>query len=66
MILMRNNKLTFSFTSFKGEWDAQFDKDLTTERDFHVNKVDTVKVDMMYRKGDYKYTDSRELKAQVR
>ncbi|XP_034824390.1 alaserpin-like isoform X2 [Maniola hyperantus] len=50
---------------FKGSWAAQFDKSLTREKDFFVTLKHTTKVDMMYRKGDYRYTDSAALKSQV-
>ncbi|XP_039748674.1 antichymotrypsin-2-like isoform X6 [Pararge aegeria] len=50
---------------FKGLWDAQFDKALTREKDFHVTKNDKIKVSMMNRRGDYKYTESAALKSQV-
>ncbi|XP_023951359.2 antichymotrypsin-2 isoform X4 [Bicyclus anynana] len=50
---------------FKGEWEAKFDKELTRERDFHVNNKITKKVPMMYRRGDYKYGESAELNSLI-
>ncbi|XP_069354893.1 antichymotrypsin-2-like isoform X2 [Maniola hyperantus] len=50
---------------FKGSWETQFDKTLTRERDFHINKAETKKVDMMHRRGNYKYTESAVLKSQI-
>ncbi|XP_039749237.1 serine protease inhibitor 3/4-like [Pararge aegeria] len=50
---------------FKGQWKDQFEKSLTREKDFHVNNKDTKKVSMMYRRGNYKFTESSLLKSQV-
>ncbi|XP_052738628.1 serine protease inhibitor 3/4-like [Bicyclus anynana] len=50
---------------FKGQWQASFDNKLTEEKDFYINNKDTSKVQMMYRKGNYKYTKSPTLRSQV-
>lgn len=50
---------------FKGLWAEPFDARLTRERDFRVNDRDTIKVPLMYRRGDYRYKDSSSLKSQV-
>ena len=38
---------------FKGDWKSKFRKEITMEADFHVDDATTVKVQMMYRKGNY-------------
>ncbi|CAG4937218.1 unnamed protein product [Colias eurytheme] len=50
---------------FKGLWKSPFNKHATAPRDFHVTKDKSVKVDMMYQKGDFQYGESDELKAQI-
>lgn len=49
----------------KGAWEDPFEKELTEEKDFHVNKNKVIKVPMMYRLGRYSYLESDELKSQV-
>ncbi|GBP43705.1 Alaserpin [Eumeta japonica] len=50
---------------FKGSWKNKFNKDYTSEQDFHVSKDKTIKVQMMYRHGDFKYAYSTELDAEL-
>ncbi|XP_045765080.1 alaserpin-like isoform X2 [Maniola jurtina] len=50
---------------FKGIWKYQFDKSRTLDYTFHVNKDATTQVRMMYRKGDFRYAQSNELKSQI-
>lgn len=47
---------------FKGNWQKQFDKDKTSDRDFNVNSEKTVKVPMMSITGEtFNYTASQDL-----
>nr|XP_028594426.1 serpin B3-like [Podarcis muralis] len=40
---------------FKGQWEVQFDKELTKESSFYLNEVrDTKTVELMHRRGHYK------------
>ncbi|XP_045765085.1 alaserpin-like isoform X3 [Maniola jurtina] len=50
---------------FKGAWADQFEKELTKDQDFHVNRNKVIPVPMMYRKGYYDYVESDELKSQI-
>ncbi|NP_001166850.1 antitrypsin isoform 3 precursor [Bombyx mori] len=50
---------------FKGAWSSKFDERLTSDRDFYVSKDKTIKVPMMYKRGDYKYGESAVLNAQL-
>ncbi|XP_049822342.1 antichymotrypsin-2-like [Aethina tumida] len=50
---------------FKGDWLNKFDAEKTEEQPFFLNEVDEVDVDMMFRKGDYRYKFDRDLDAQV-
>ncbi|XP_012546932.2 antitrypsin isoform X5 [Bombyx mandarina] len=50
---------------FKGAWSSKFDERLTSDRDFYVSKDKTIKVPMMYKRGDYKYGESAALNAQL-
>ncbi|XP_045446239.1 alaserpin-like isoform X1 [Melitaea cinxia] len=50
---------------FKGTWKIPFNKLATTDKDFHVTKEIVKQVPTMYSKDNYKYTDSKELNAQV-
>lgn len=47
---------------FKGTWEAEFDKDLTSEQDFTKGDGDTVTVDMMHQESDsYNYYEDEEV-----
>ncbi|XP_021950951.1 leukocyte elastase inhibitor isoform X4 [Folsomia candida] len=50
---------------FKGLWKNQFNKQLTKEADFHLNKNDTVKVQMMKIEADFPYGEIEELNAKA-
>ncbi|XP_039748677.1 antichymotrypsin-2-like [Pararge aegeria] len=50
---------------FKGTWKKQFEKMLTLESNFYLNKDVTNKVPMMFIKGDYNYAESHELDSQI-
>ncbi|XP_050354467.1 antichymotrypsin-2-like isoform X2 [Nymphalis io] len=50
---------------FKGTWKKQFDPAHTIEQPFHVDDKNTVDVPMMYKKDDYHYGESSELRAQM-
>ncbi|GBP43743.1 Alaserpin [Eumeta japonica] len=50
---------------FKGSWKTKFNKDATTDRDFHVSATNTVKIPTMYINGEFKYGRSDELNAQL-
>lgn len=50
---------------FQGSWLDKFDKALTTDRDFHVSKDKTVKIPTMFKKAEFKFTESKELNAKV-
>nr|XP_034824389.1 antichymotrypsin-2-like isoform X2 [Maniola hyperantus] len=50
---------------FKGIWKNKFEKSLTLDYTFYVNRDVTTQVRMMYRKGDFKYAQSHELKSQI-
>ncbi|XP_019867136.1 antichymotrypsin-2 isoform X6 [Aethina tumida] len=50
---------------FKGDWLNKFDAKNTKKQPFFLNEVDKVDVDMMFRKGDYRYKFDRDLDAQV-
>nr|ALD62507.1 serpin 1 [Bombyx mandarina] len=50
---------------FKGAWGSKFDERLTSDRDFYVSNDKTIKVPMMYKRGDYKYGESAALNAQL-
>ncbi|XP_038210156.1 alaserpin-like isoform X3 [Zerene cesonia] len=50
---------------FKGLWQNPFNKHATSEKDFHVSKDKTNKVQMMYQKSEFMYGESTELKAQI-
>jgi len=50
---------------FKGLWKNQFDPLMTKEKDFHLNKKDTVKVPMMKLEADFPYGEIEELDAKV-
>ncbi|CAI5780101.1 SERPIN domain-containing protein [Podarcis lilfordi] len=39
---------------FKGQWEVQFDKELTKESSFYLNERDTKTVELMHRRGHYK------------
>ncbi|OWR51607.1 serpin 1 [Danaus plexippus plexippus] len=50
---------------FKGAWKTPFEKERTTDRDFHVSKENVIKVPTMYNSDTFYYIDSKELDAQV-
>ncbi|XP_071469731.1 serpin B6-like isoform X2 [Marmota flaviventris] len=59
--LNTNTKLVLvNVMYFKGNWDKQFDKDLTKERPFKVSKVNKP-VQMMFKKSTFKMTYIREI-----
>ncbi len=46
---------------FKGEWESQFEEELTQEDPFYITPETTVSVPMMNQEGRYKYVESDEL-----
>ncbi|XP_050671023.1 alaserpin-like isoform X4 [Leptidea sinapis] len=50
---------------FKGLWKYPFSNYTTAERDFHVTKEKTVKVEMMHQVKDLRYAESPELNAKL-
>ncbi|GBP43730.1 Alaserpin [Eumeta japonica] len=50
---------------FKGSWKSKFNKDATTDRDFHVSAANTIKIPTMFKNGEFKYGTSDELNAQL-
>ena len=46
---------------FKGKWAKEFDKNLTTEKDFRVSLNNTVKAQMMSENDDFNYTETESL-----
>lgn len=40
---------------FHGNWAGPFDKDQTTDEDFHVTPADKIKVPMMHRSDEFRY-----------
>uniref|UniRef100_UPI0037E8546B alpha-1-antitrypsin homolog n=1 Tax=Semicossyphus pulcher TaxID=241346 RepID=UPI0037E8546B len=54
-----------NYVYFKGLWKNPFDCEFTRKADFHVDKTNTVKVDMMTRKGSYNMYQDRENHATV-
>ncbi|CAH2075172.1 unnamed protein product, partial [Iphiclides podalirius] len=50
---------------FKGMWKDTFNKNVTRDSDFHATREKTVKVPMMYRKGNFNYGESAELGAKI-
>ncbi len=42
---------------FKGDWLSQFEKKRTTDADFYISKVETIKVPMMCQKAGFKFKD---------
>lgn len=46
---------------FKGLWECQFEPALTERSDFHLDKRNTTKVDMMYKEDDYKMGHDNDL-----
>ncbi|XP_046960759.1 alaserpin-like isoform X4 [Vanessa cardui] len=50
---------------FKGTWKIPFQKYATRDKDFHVTKDKVIQVPTMYNKDSYKYTESKELNAQI-
>ncbi|XP_071469730.1 serpin B6-like isoform X1 [Marmota flaviventris] len=60
--LNTNTKLVLvNVMYFKGNWDKQFDKDLTKERPFKVSKHEEKPVQMMFKKSTFKMTYIREI-----
>lgn len=53
------------FFYFQGSWLNKFDKALTIDRDFHVTKDKIVKIPTMFKKAEFKFTESTELNAKV-
>ncbi|XP_061563142.1 alpha-1-antitrypsin homolog [Cololabis saira] len=48
-----------NYVYFKGRWMNPFEEYKTYKRDFNLNDISKVKVDMMYEKGDYRtYLDT--------
>uniref|UniRef100_A0A8C3QYA1 Leukocyte elastase inhibitor n=1 Tax=Cyanoderma ruficeps TaxID=181631 RepID=A0A8C3QYA1_9PASS len=41
---------------FKGNWEEQFNKQSTTEREFHINKNETRPVQMMFKEANFNMT----------
>ncbi|KAM3962958.1 antitrypsin isoform 2-T2 [Aphomia sociella] len=50
---------------FKGSWKEKFNKDHTSDRDFHVTKDKTIKVPTMYKEDTFLYGESEELDAKL-
>ncbi|CAH0558183.1 unnamed protein product [Brassicogethes aeneus] len=50
---------------FKGDWLSKFDKANTRKMPFYTSETVKSDVDMMFRKGEYKYKFDRDLDAQV-
>ncbi|CAH2075171.1 unnamed protein product, partial [Iphiclides podalirius] len=50
---------------FKGMWKDPFNKIFTRQSDFHVSGEKTVKIPMMYRKGNFNYGESADLGAKI-
>lgn len=48
---------------FKGIWQKEFDPDKTEVKNFHPDGKETVKVDMMRRKGKYRYLKADSFEA---
>jgi serpin B len=48
---------------FKGEWQTPFDKEETSEEDFHLSPAQTVKAPLMERTGAYSYLNGESLQA---
>jgi len=42
---------------FKGKWQEEFSKEATKSQPFYTNASDSVPVDLMHRKGDFKYAE---------
>uniref|UniRef100_A0ACB8G594 Uncharacterized protein n=1 Tax=Sphaerodactylus townsendi TaxID=933632 RepID=A0ACB8G594_9SAUR len=54
-----------NYIFFKACWRNPFSFELTTETDFFVDATTTVKVNMMYRKGDYDFLQDEDLSCWV-
>lgn len=48
---------------FKGDWEYQFKKSKTKKEDFALETNDKVKVDMMFQKGGFNYSEGRNYQA---
>lgn len=46
---------------FKGNWAEQFDKKLTSEQDFYVTKTKKVKAELMRKKDEFEFGQTKEL-----
>lgn len=46
---------------FKGTWSTPFDKKLTKPLDFSLTADQTVKADMMWRSGSFRYTEDEQM-----
>lgn len=46
---------------FKGNWESQFDKDLTKEAPFYLLSGETVKTPMMHQKHEFGYAEHKDL-----
>ncbi len=46
---------------FKDLWINEFDKDLTSEREFHLSEEETIKVDMMQQEESFRYYEDDSL-----
>jgi serpin B len=42
---------------FKGKWQDEFKKDATQSQQFYTNATDSTPVELMYKKGDFKYAE---------
>ncbi|XP_061468037.1 alpha-1-antiproteinase-like isoform X2 [Rhineura floridana] len=54
-----------NYIFFKAYWENPFDTHLIREKDFFVDENTTVKVNLMYRKGYYKYLHDEDLSCWV-
>eukprot|EP00058_Branchiostoma_floridae_P002689 XP_002588177.1 hypothetical protein BRAFLDRAFT_118881 [Branchiostoma floridae] len=50
---------------FKGNWDEQFDANMTRDRDFNINNNEKVKVKMMRKEANFNYGVFEDLKCRV-
>ncbi|XP_052750959.1 antichymotrypsin-2-like isoform X2 [Galleria mellonella] len=50
---------------FLGNWQNQFNPNDTKNNDFHVNNDITIQVPMMYKKGNFKYAESKDLDSKI-
>lgn len=46
---------------FKGKWAKQFEKSSTSKQDFHINKDNNIKVDMMNQTNKFNYMENENL-----